>query len=96
MSMNNNNEEANVIVVKEMLKQQCNDDKEIIENDTKANLRGYNDASCNIAELPDARKATTAPGYSDELLEAQNKTVEEIFKPIKMKHHRFSSFMQEL
>ena len=86
-----------MIVVKETLKQQCNDDKEIIEGDTKANLRGYNDAPCNIAEPPDARKATTAPDYSDELLlEAENKTVEEIFKPIKMKHYRFSSFMQEL
>ena len=96
MSMNNNNEEANVIVVKETLKQQCSDDKEIIEDDTKANLKGNNDAPCNIAEPPDARKATTAPGYSDELLEAENKTVEEIFKPTKMKHYRFSSFMQEL
>ena len=53
-----------MIVVKETLKQQCNDDKEIIEDDTKANLRGYNDAPCNIAEPPDARKATTAPSYS--------------------------------
>ena len=70
MSMNNNNEEANVIVVKETLKQQCSDDKEIIEDDTKANLKGNNDAPRNIAEPPDARKATTAPGYSDELLEA--------------------------
>ena len=64
MSMNNNNEEANVIVVKETLKQQCSDDKEIIEDDTKANLKGNNDAPRNIAEPPDARKATTAPGYS--------------------------------
>ena len=64
MSMNNNNEEANVIVVKETLKQQRSDDKEIIEDDTKANLKGNNDAPRNIAEPPDARKATTAPGYS--------------------------------
>ena len=60
MSMNNNNEEANVIVVKETLKQQLSDDKEIIEDDTKANLKGNNDAPRNIAEPPDARKATTA------------------------------------
>ena len=33
-------------------------DKEIIEDDTKANLKGNNDAPCNIAEPPDARKAT--------------------------------------
>ena len=62
MSMNHNNEEANVIVVTETLKQQCSDDKEIIEDDTKAHLKGNNDAPHNIAEPPDARKATRREG----------------------------------
>ena len=53
MSMNNNNEEANVIVVKDTLKQQCSDDKEIIEDDTKATLEGNNEVLCYIAEPPD-------------------------------------------
>ena len=80
MSMNNNNEEANVIVVTETLKQQCSDDKEIIEDDTKANLKGNNDAPCNIAEPPDARKATTATteneaSYQDHVAEVTSVVV---------------------
>ena len=50
--MNNCNEEANVIVVKETLKQQSSDNREIIEDDTKATLKGNNKAPCNIPEPP--------------------------------------------
>ena len=50
--MNNCNEEANVIVVKETLKQQSSDNREIIEDDTKATLKGNNEAPCNIPEPP--------------------------------------------